>query len=109
MKAKFRILGHIGLGVFMVCALMLAFMPVAPVAAATEVTDVWVEFDDTNSRNSVGLTTNEYMIHFTPTTALARGTDWVTVTFPDGSSAMGGSGTTYAFSIGDSGVLDIYK
>jgi len=83
----------------MVCALMLAFMPVAPVAAATEVTDVWVEFDDTNSRNSVGLTTNEYIVHFKPTTALARGTDWVTVTFPDGSSAMGGSGTTYAFSI----------
>jgi len=100
MKGKSRIIRKIGLAMFLVCALMLTVLPAAQVAAATAVTSVWVEFDDeTNSMNSVGLTTNEYIIHFKPATALVAGTDWVTVTFPDGTSAMGGSGTTYAFSI----------
>jgi hypothetical protein len=98
MKGKFKLLGHIGLTLFVMSALMVALVPI-PVQAATAVTSVWVEFDDTNSRNSVGLTTNEYMIHFKPTTALVRGIDWVTVTFPDGTATMGGAATTYAFSI----------
>ncbi len=42
---------------------------------------------------------NEYLVHFKPTTALVRGIDWVTVTFPDGTATMGGAATTYAFSI----------
>ncbi|MFC2008223.1 right-handed parallel beta-helix repeat-containing protein [Chloroflexota bacterium] len=99
MKGKLSILGNIGLALFLVCALMLTVLPAAKVEAATAVTEVWVEFDDTNSRNSVGLTTNEYIIHFKPTTALERFTDWVTITFPDGTTTMGGSGSTYAFSI----------
>ena len=100
MKGKFRILGNIGLALFLAFALTLASVPLAkPALAATAVTEVWVEFDDTNSRNSVGLTANEYIIHFKSTTALSRGVDEVTVTFPDGTTAMGGNATTYAFSI----------
>ncbi|MFC1871198.1 hypothetical protein ACFLYF_02200 [Chloroflexota bacterium] len=99
MKGKSRLIRKLGLAVFLVCALVLTVLPAAQVAAATAVTEVWVEFDDTNSRNSVGLTTNEYIVHLKPTTDLERFTDWVTITFPDGTSAMGGSGTTYAFSI----------
>ena len=101
MKGKFRILGNIGLALFLVCALTLASVPFAkPALAATAVTNVWVEFDDaTNNLNTVSDTGNEYIIHFKPTTALVAGTDWVTVTFPDGTSAMGGNATTYAFSI----------
>ena len=83
----------------LVLVLSMSMVMAPPALAATAVTEVWVEFDDTNSRNSVGLTTNEYIIHFKPTTALVAGTDWVTVTFPDGTTAMGGSGSTYAFSI----------
>jgi len=103
MKGKFRILGRIGLALFMVCALMVAFMPVAPVSAATEVTDVWVEFD-ADSANATGDTdhSNVYYVHFKPTTALSRGVDTVTVYWPDGSEAMGGDGTTdYAFTVDD--------
>ena len=111
MKGKFRILRRIGLGVFLVCALMVALMPVAPVSAATAVTDVWVEFpftDDVNDNSNS--TTNIYIIHFKPTTALSRGTDYVTVTFPDGSSAMGGDGTIggdYAFTVSAPAAVDV--
>jgi hypothetical protein len=97
MKGKFKLLGHIGLALFLVSVLVLTLAPVAQ--AATAVTDVWVEFDGTNDRNTVNDTDNEYIIHFKPATALIRGTDWVTVTFPDGTSAMGGTGTDYDFSI----------
>jgi len=108
MKAKFRILGHIGLGVFMVCALMLAFMPAPVVADATAVEDVWVEFpvDDAagdiselnyNVAGAVGL----YRIHFKATTALTRGVDTVTVQFPDSiDTSMGPSGGSYYFTLG---------
>lgn len=103
MKGKFRILGRIGLGVFMVCALMLAFMPVAPVSAATEVTDVWVEFDASGANATADTShANVYYVHFKPATALSRGVDTVTVYWPDGSEAMGGDGTTnYAFTVDD--------
>jgi len=84
----------------LVLVLSMGLMTAAPAMAATAVTDVWVEFDDaSNNMNTVSDTGNEYIIHFKPTTALVAGMDWVTVTFPDGSSAMGGSGSTYAFSI----------
>jgi hypothetical protein len=110
MKGKFRILGHIGIGVLLVCALMLAFMPAVPVAAATAVTDVWVEFpftDDINA-NSDTDSSNIYIIHFKPTTALERGVDSVTVNFPDGSAAMGGDGTTsYAFTVSTLAAADV--
>jgi len=99
MKGKFKLLGHIGLMLFVVSALVLTLAPVAQ--AATAVTEVWVEFDDeTDSMNSVALTSNEYIIHFKPTTALVRGVDYVTVTFPDGTTDMGGGTSAYAFSIG---------
>jgi hypothetical protein len=99
MKGKFKLFGHIGLALFLVSVLVLTLAPVAQ--AATAVTEVWVEFDDeTDSMNSVSLTTNEYIIHFKPTTALVRGVDYVTVTFPDGTTEMGGGTSAYAFSIG---------
>lgn len=102
MKGKFRILGRIGLGVFLVCALMVALMPVAPVSAVTAVTDVCVDFPYSDAKNTYESTSNTYIVHFKPTTALKRGVDWVTVTFPDGSEAMGGDGNTggnYVFTI----------
>jgi len=102
MKGKFRILGHIGIGVLLVCALMLAFMPAVPVAAATAVTSVWVDFPYSDAPNTCSGTSNTYIVHFKPTTALERGVDYVTVTFPDGSTAMGGDGNTggdYVFTI----------
>jgi len=107
MKGKFRILGRIGLGVFMVCALMLAFMPVAPVSAATAVTDVWVEFpaEDAAGVNpgtyNVTGTQALYRIHFKATTALKRGVDKIVVQFPDGlDDTMGTVGSTYDFTLG---------
>ncbi len=103
MKGKFRILGRIGLALFMVCALMVAFMPVAPVSAATAVTEVSVDFPYVDARNTcANSTTNVYIVHFKAATAMKRGVDWVTVTFPDGSEAMGGDGNTggdYVFTI----------
>jgi len=86
MKGKFRILG-LGLGVFSACALMLALIPAAPVAAATAVTNVWVQF--TTSTYNLTNTASDFTIHFTPTTAMERGVDTITVWFPDGATAMG--------------------
>lgn len=100
MKGKIKLLGHIGLMLFLVSALMLAFMPAAPVQAATEVTDVWVEFEDADSQNDISATSNVYLVHFKATTALSRGVDTVTVTFPDGTTTLSGTaGTTYAFTL----------
>jgi len=104
MKGKFRILRRIGLGVLLVCALMVAFMPVAPVvSAATAVTEVNVDFPYEDAKNTYESTSNTYIVCFKPTTAIERGVDYVTVTFPDGSEAMGGDGNTagnYVFTIG---------
>ncbi len=47
MKGKFKLLGHIGLTLFLLSALMLALAPVAQ--AATAVTNVWVEFENSNN------------------------------------------------------------
>ena len=113
MKGKFRILRRIGLGVFMVCALMLAFMPVAPVSAATAVTDVWVEFPAEDAAGANPTTYNVtgtealYRIHFKPTTALVRGVDTITVQFPDGAdTTMGPSGE--AFTLGAACATETY-
>jgi len=102
MKGKFRILRRIGLGVFLVCALMVALMPVAPVSAATEVEDVWVEFPYTAGKNSTSDSAgNIYLVHFKATNALERGVDTATVTFPDGSATMCGSAdSNAAFTVG---------
>jgi hypothetical protein len=95
MKGKIKLLGHIGLVLFVLSALMLALVPAVPVAAATVVTEVWVDFEDANTQNAVTATANVYLIHFKATTALSRGVDTVTVTWPDGSTTMGG----YAFTV----------
>jgi len=85
MKGKFKLLGHIGLALFLVSALVLALAPVAQ--AATAVEDVWVQFL-TTPWNTEG-DTPDFTIHFTPATAMSRGVDTITVWFPDGSTAMG--------------------
>jgi hypothetical protein len=89
MKGKIKLLGHIGLMLFLVSALMLTLAPIPVQAAATAVTNVWVDFPFTASINAANSAANHYYIHFKPTTALSRGVDTVTVTFPDGSTAMG--------------------
>jgi hypothetical protein len=85
MKGKFKLLGHIGLALFLVSALVLAVMPVAQ--AATAVTNVWVQF--TQSTYNKTNTASDFTFHFTPTTAMERGVDTITVWFPDGATAMG--------------------
>lgn len=107
MKGKFRILGRIGVALVVVCALMLAFMPVPVVAAATAVTSAWVEFpykdadSNTNANYNVVGTGGLYRIHFKATSALTRGVDTITVQFPDGiDTDMGPSTDTYAFTLG---------
>ena len=93
MKGKLRILGHVGLTLFLLSALMLALAPVAQ--AATTVTNVWVSFAaGGNALNNAAL----YTIYFTPTTAMKRGIDTITVIFPDGvDTTMGTAGSGYAF------------
>ena len=86
MKGKFRILGRSVLGAFLVCALMLMLLPAA-VLAATAVTSVWAQF--TTGAFATTNTATDITIHFTPTTAMSRGVDTITVWFPDGSTAMG--------------------
>lgn len=85
MKGKFKLLGHIGLVLFLVSALVLTLAPVAQ--AATAVTNVWVQF--TTATYNQTNTDCDFTIHFTPTTAMKRGVDTITVWFPDGSTAMG--------------------
>jgi len=58
-----------------------------PAQAATGVTNVWVQF--TQSTYNKTDTATDFTIHFTPTTAMSRGVDTITVWFPDGSTAMG--------------------
>ena len=108
MKGKFRILGRIGVALVVVCALMLAFMPVAPVSAATAVTSVWVEFpgDMSSITDSTGVALNSdsslnetsansnLIVHFTATTAMKANIDTITIYFPDGSTELSGSGNT---------------
>ena len=68
-------------------------------AEASSITNVWVELSDSTALNTTS-TDLEYIIHFTTTTALTGGVDTVTVTFPDGTTAMAGDeGTDYAFSL----------
>jgi hypothetical protein len=58
-----------------------------PAQAATAVTNVWVQF--TQSTYNKTATATDFSIHFTPTTALSRYVDTITVWLPDGSTAMG--------------------
>ena len=102
MKGKLRILGHVGLALFVAVAVMLAAMPAAKVEAATAVTDVWVDFafTDTVPNKTSQTAGNVYYIHFKPATALNWGEDTVTVFWPDGTAAMSGvAGSGYAFTV----------
>ena len=87
MKGKLRILGNMGLALFLAFALTLAVMPAAKVEAATAVTNVWVQF--TTSTYNQTDTASDFTLHFTPATAMSRGVDTITVWFPDGATAMG--------------------
>lgn len=105
MKGKFKLLGHIGLALFLVSALVLTLAPVAQ--AATAVTEVWVEFpaEDAAGANpgTYNVTGTEalYRIHFKATTALVRDVDTITLQFPDGvDTSMGASGSSYDFTLG---------
>jgi len=105
MKGKIRILGHIGLALFLVSALMLML---APVAQAAAVTNVWLEFpgsmsattdsvydtlSNDTSLNETGQTAN-MIVHFTAATALKANIDTITIYFPDGSTELSGSGNS---------------
>jgi len=76
--------------------------------ASTSVTNVWVELSDDTALNTTS-TDLEYIIHFTTTTALTGGVDTITLTFPDGTVAMGApagqEGSGYA---GRGGLLDLH-
>jgi len=64
----------------LVLVLGMSLVMAAPAAAATAVTSVWVSFATTG--NNID-TAAVYTIYFTPTTAMLRGVDTVTVIFPD--------------------------
>jgi len=76
--------------------------PAIEKAEASSVTNAWVELSDATALNSTG-TALEYIIHFTATTALTGGVDTITITFPDGTVAMGAAagqeGSAYAFTL----------
>ena len=63
-----------------------AIAPTTP-ASPGAVTNVWVQF--TTSTYNKTNTASDFTVHFTPTTAMSRGVDTITVWFPDGSTAMG--------------------
>jgi len=108
MKGKFKLLGHIGLALFLVSALVLALAPVAQ--AATAVTDVWLEFpgDMSGTTDSTGVALDDgdsgllnkandavnMIVHFTATTAMKANIDTITIYFPDGSTELSGSNNT---------------
>lgn len=91
MKATVIRRSPVALAILMILALAVSLsMPPPPVHAATGVTDVFVDFPFLDTQNKTSDSgTNEYLVHFKPTTALSRGSDFVTVTFPDGTSEMG--------------------
>lgn len=64
----------------------------APVAAASSVSSVWMEFE--TAAHSDVATNGQYTIHFTTGTALSRGVDTITVIFPDGLDSTMGPVTT---------------
>jgi len=93
-KGKIKILGG-GINMkrkffsvlFAVVLVLSMSIVMAPPVAASSVSSVWMEFP-TAGHNAFD-TDAEYRIHFTPTTAMVRGVDTITVWFPDGTTAMG--------------------
>jgi len=83
LKRKFSKILGIGLTLALLASMLVMASPVA--ATATAVTDVYVDFICADTQNDISDNgTNEYLVHFKPTTALVRGVDYVTVSFPDG-------------------------
>jgi len=82
--------------------MMISPFPAIEKAEASSVSNVWVELSDATVLNTTS-TDLEYIIHFTATTALTGGVDTITVTFPDGTVAMGAAsgqeGSAYAFTL----------
>ena len=72
--------------------------PAMETAEASSVSNAWVELSGSNLNKTN--TALEYVIHFTTTTALSGGKDTITVTFPNGTTAMAGDeGTDYDFTL----------
>jgi len=71
----------------LVLVLSMSLMTAAPAMAATAVTDAWAQF--TTGDFATTDTATDITVHFTPTTAMSRGVDTITVWFPDGTTAMG--------------------
>ncbi len=104
MKGKLRIFGRAGLAVFLVSALMLMLLPAAAFAA-TAVTNVWAQF--TTGDFQTTNTATDITIHFTPTTAMSRGVDTITVWFPDGTTAMGPDNFSLASAVTTASYYDV--
>ena len=86
----------------LVLVLSMSMMTAGPALAATGVTNVWVQF--TESTYNKTNTATDFTIHFTPTTAMSRGVDTITVWFPDGATAMGPA----AFSLASAETTNTY-
>lgn len=82
----------------LVLVLGLSLVMAAPAAATTAVTNVWVSFATGGNALSNAAV---YTIYFTPTTALQRGIDTITVAFPDGIDLTMGA---YAFDLSGASV-----
>ncbi len=86
----------------LVMGIVLSPFPAVERAEASSISNAWVELSDASALNSTS-TNLEYIIHFTATTALTGGVDTITVTFPDGTVAMGApagqEGSGYAFTL----------
>jgi hypothetical protein len=107
MKGKFKLLGHMGLALFLVSVLVLTLAPVAQ--AATAVTNAWVQFTTSpyNINDESTAAATDFTIHFTPTTAMSRGVDTITVWFPDGATDMGPAAFTLASAVTTKTLYDV--
>ena len=88
-----------------VLVLSMSLTTAAPALAATAVTDVWVQF--TQSTYNKTDTATDFTIHFTPTTAMSRGVDTITVWFPDGTTAMGPDNFSLASAVTTAAYYDV--
>ncbi len=87
------------LGLILSVGMVMSLFPAIGRVEASSVTNAWMELSHATRLNDTG-TDLEYIIHFTTTTALTGGVDTITVSFPDGTTAMAGEeGTGYAFGL----------
>ncbi|GAI40845.1 unnamed protein product, partial [marine sediment metagenome] len=82
----------------LVLVLTMSMIMAPPAMAATAVTNVWVQFTEANYNINHASTAAAagFTVHFTPTTAMSRGVDKITVWVPDGATAMGPAAFTLA-------------